>query len=136
MAAAKKTLEIIRDTDAIEEIWAIGTILQEEFLEQAFARSIPVEVNNQPPRHSFIFKDVNGVEGRALFTLFQQKMCEQGVLIGPTNCPTIAHSGEPLDKTIDAMKDSMESVLCAVQAGTVEGYLKGPVPRPLYSRKV
>jgi len=135
LAAAKKTLEIIRDTDAIEEIWAIGTILQGEFLEQALARSIPVEVNNQPPRHSFIFEDVNGVEGRALFTLFQQKMCEQGVLIGPTNCPTIAHSGEPLDKTIEAMKESMESVLQAVQAGTVEGELRGPVPEPLYSRR-
>jgi len=74
-------------------------------------------------------------EGRALFTLFQQKMCEQGVLIGPTNCPTIAHEGEPLEKTKEAMVPAFESVSRAISKGTVEGELKGPVPRPLYSRR-
>ncbi len=135
MAAAHKTLEIIRDTDAIEQIEEIGTKLQRAFLESGYARSIPVKTNNQPARHSFIFEDVNGVEGRELFTLFQQEMCEQGVLIGPTNCPTIAHADIPLNETIDAIGEAMEEVLDAVLRGSVEGLLKGPVPEPMYARR-
>jgi len=136
LAAAKKTLEIIRDTDAIEKIYWIGSELQDAFWELAALRNISVSINNQPSRHSFTFIDGAGIEGRALFTLFQQKMCEQGVLIGPTNCPTIAHEGEPLEKTKEAMVPAFEAVARAIEKGTVEGELKGPVPRPLYSRKV
>jgi len=135
LAAAHKTLEIVRDTDAIEQIWDTGDKLQRAFLESGYARSIPVKVNNQPPRFSFIFEDVNGVEGRALFTLFQQEMCEQGVLIGPTNCPTIAHTGIPLNETVSAIEEAMEEVLDAVLRGSVKESLEGPVPEPLYSRK-
>jgi len=138
LAAAKKTLEIIRDTEAIEKIYWIGSELQDAFWELAALRNISVSINNQPPRHSFLFHDFSpaAVPNRELFTLFQQKMCEQGVLIGPTNCPTIAHEGEPLEKTKEAMKTTLESVSRAIEKGTVEGELKGPVPMPLYSGKV
>jgi len=135
LAAAKATLEVIRDTDALEQIWDTGEKLQRAFLESGYARSVPVKVNNQPARHSFIFEDVNGVEGRALFTLFQQEMLTQGVLIGPTNCPTIAHTGIPLNETVEAIGEAMEEVLDAVLRGSVKGILEGPVPRPLYSRR-
>jgi len=139
LAAAKKTLEIIKSTDAIDKIWKIGADLQASFLAGSFLQNIITSVNNQPQRHSFIFEDVDFgstyLEGRALFTLFQQKMCEQGVLIGPTNCPTIAHEGEPLEKTKEAMPRAFAAVSRAISKGTVEGELEGPVPRPLYSRR-
>jgi len=40
LAAAKKTLEIIRDTDAIEKIHTVGMELEHCFLAEAFKRSI------------------------------------------------------------------------------------------------
>lgn len=135
LAAAKKTIEILRDESFIDENWDVGNRLKKEFNLLASKLNVLDYVNMDGIAISpyINFKDKNGKVDLNLRTLFLQETIARGVLI-PYISISASHRGEIVDKTIDVLKDVMPVMQKAIEKGSTDGLLVGEACKPVFRK--
>ena len=83
-----------------------------------------VEVTGRPSCLVFLTRDAEGHPSQAFRTLFLQEMIRRGVL-GQSFVISAAHSDADLDCTIEAAHRALAVYARAIDAGTVDGLLRG-----------
>jgi len=137
LTAAEATLFALMERPGIfAEVESIGRQLMDALTSRAASHDINqyVYAAGQPARHCWKFRDAGVVTARDLLALFQQKMCEQRVLAGVTNCPTICHGALEMGMITAALDHTLCSVKQAIADQDITRHLVGPTPRALYVR--
>jgi glutamate-1-semialdehyde 2,1-aminomutase len=135
LAASLRTIQILRDTSIIEENWQIGKQLREGFNNLAAQHGIGDHARMQGVDISpwYAFYDVEGKVELALRTLFLQETIRNGVLI-PYVAISASHRQPEVGRTLDAVDKALQVVAQAMQKGSVEGLLVGPVVKPVFRK--
>lgn len=135
LAASMKTLELLRDRPIIDENWQVGRQLREGFNAQARELGIGDRARWQGIDISpwYAFNGENGKPDLALRTLFLQETIRQGVLI-PYVAISASHRQHEVDRTLDATNKALKVVAQAMERGSVDGLLQGPVVKPVFRK--
>lgn len=107
----------------IQYIWELGEKLQAGLDEAGWT------VIGDPPRSLLTFKRP---EHQAFFI---HSMREQGFLMNRPNFPTLAHTREDVDLTIEAVRVAKENLDAMIERGVLGEWAKGKLPRVLFSNR-
>jgi glutamate-1-semialdehyde 2,1-aminomutase len=135
LAASLCTIQILRDTPVIEENWNVGRQLYNGFNELAARHGIGDRARMQGLEISpwFAFYDQNGKVDLGLRTLFLQETIRHGVLI-PYVAISASHRAAEVARTLEAVDKAFGVLARAVEQGSVEGLLTGPVVKPVFRK--
>lgn len=135
LAAAIKTSEILESGEVINSNWEVGRNLVAGFNTLAerhglasVARMDGVEIS---PLISF-FNSEGGID-LALRTLFLQETIRRGLFI-PYVSISASHREAEVEQTLEAVDGALEVVAKAVEQGSVDGLLVGPVVKPVFRK--
>ncbi len=135
LAAALKTIEIMRRDRVPAHMWRIGQELAAGF--NAAARDSGAEgvfaLEGYP---CFPVLGVNAPAGDAdiLRTLLLQEMARHGVIFNFV-APALAHDAEAVAKTVAAARAAFKVCMDAIGRGDAARRLEGPVLRPVFRRR-
>ena len=135
LAASMRTIKILRDTSIIQDNWDIGKQLREEFNKLAMHFGIADRARMQGVDISpwYAFYDADGNVDMSLRTLFLQETIKNGVLI-PYVAISASHRQPEISRTIDAIANALQVVAQAIDKGSVEELLVGPVVKPVFRK--
>lgn len=104
MAAALTTIAILRDTDAIEQLWQVGTALQEGLRTLISAHGLQAEVVGYPPIPFLRFTHRGGDVAERAARKFVIAAAQRGVLLHPSHqwFVSTAHTMADIEFTLDA----------------------------------
>jgi glutamate-1-semialdehyde 2,1-aminomutase len=133
LAAALKSLSILREGEVTAHVWRVGTQLRDGFNEASASLGLNSRVFMAGPGCSpyQVFLNSEGNVDYNLRTLYLQEMVKEGVLI-PYVAPSLSHSADDVERTLTASCRSLDVVRLAIERGTVEGLLIGPVVKPVF----
>lgn len=134
LAAALATVRYLRGNPVLDHVWKIGRQLRDGFNRLAAEAGLERHAlaRGYPCSPEFAFLDAQG-PALPLRTLFQQEMAARGVLM-PYLVPSFAHTEADVERTLGACREALDVVRRAVDRGSVEGLLEGPVIRPVFRR--
>ncbi|HEY7840706.1 MAG TPA: glutamate-1-semialdehyde 2,1-aminomutase [Gammaproteobacteria bacterium] len=135
LSASLCTIGILRDTPVIAENWKIGKQLREGFNRLASAHGIGERARMEGVDISpwYAFYDAGGKVDLSLRTLFLQETIRHGVLI-PYVSISASHREAEVARTLDAVDKALRVIARAVEKGSVEGLLVGPVVKPVFRK--
>ncbi len=132
MAAAIAIQKIVRRTDVIGHIWAMGKRLQEGVLKLRRDTDTPFLLKGLPP----VFHIGLEVENPAPYqTLIIQEMARRGIHFPGMTYILAAHTPSEIEAVLAALREVALVVKTALQRGSVDGLLEVPVARPLFRRR-
>ena len=135
LAAAIKSIDIMKDGKISEHIWSIGKKLMEQF--NALSKKYGIEkfVSMQgiacSPCHVFLGKD--GKVDLSLRTLYLQETIQNG-LLAPYIAISASHTDQHIEHFMGASEKSMPKLVQAIEKGSVDGLLIGPVVKPVFRK--
>lgn len=135
LAAAKKTIELLRDGQLIGENWEIGSRFMHEFNTMMSDEGLEAYIQMQGVAISpyIVTKNSQNQVDMALRTLFLQETIQQGLLI-PYISICASHRQTQLDDTLAKIHASLPKVKQAIDQGSTEGLLVGPVCKPVFRK--
>ncbi len=135
LAASLRTIQLLRDTPIIDENWQIGRQLREGFNALAARHGIGERARMQGVDISpwYAFYDADGKVDMGLRTLFLQETIRHGVLI-PYIAISASHRQAEVARTLDAVDKALKVVAQAMERGSVDGLLVGPVVKPVFRK--
>ena len=98
--AALATLAAMKDEDAPQRVHAIGTDVQDRWMQAAAAAGLSITTGGLPALANFT---VAGLDPVAVKTYLTQEMLTKGYLAGPSLYASIAHTPQILDAYIAAL---------------------------------
>lgn len=122
-AAALATLQKMKNTDMVEHVSRVGSIIKESWKMNADKTGVPVIVDDGfPCLAHFRFKHELESE---LSSLYTQLMLKQGFLAGCSIYPTLAHNDEVIEKYDRAVGKVFAEIADAIDSNTTLQELKG-----------
>lgn len=129
LAAAKATLTVLRETDALANLKAQGHSLGLGLANSIVRHDLPIALRGNHARMVLNFTDVPGVATAAqLRTLFQQMAVEHGVLFGPLIGPIFpmaCYADETVQEILHAAENACHELREALDAGQVADRIFG-----------
>jgi glutamate-1-semialdehyde 2,1-aminomutase len=103
MAAALTTITILRETDALDHVWRMGSAFQSGLRDLVDAYAIPAEVVGYPPMPFLRFTHTDQGERRRITELFFAETTRLGILLHPNHqwFVSAAHSIDDIEFTLD-----------------------------------
>ena len=123
LAAARATLEVLRDEPVIAHLARVGREVREGFHRACANEGVRCSLMGPDARMSFEFADQGGFGGDVLRTLFLRECARNGVLTNGTLLPSYAHDGDAVRRTLVALAAAL-----AVVAGAIHGRASGIPP--------
>ena len=109
LAAAKATLEILRDEPVIEHLWAMGTRLQQGFDAAAQRLGLSTRAIGLPPAVQFHLSD-EAETNEAAHHVFFRELYRRGIFAARPFLLSYAHQNTDIDETIGAMEEALAVV--------------------------
>jgi glutamate-1-semialdehyde aminotransferase len=111
MVAATTTISILRDTDAIDRLWANGRALQDGLRELVAEYGAPAEVVGYPPIPFLRFTLADPAELADVKLRFFAETTKRGVLFHPDHqwFVSAAHSAADIEETLEACRYAFEA---------------------------
>ncbi len=123
--AALATLKKMKQASAHEHAAKVGAMVSDSWKKHASAQGLKVMVGGgYPCLAHFKFEYENS---EAIRTLYTQMMLERGFLAGTAIYPTAAHTEEIVRLYDESIGEVFRSIAKAIQEGSLEKLLKGPV---------
>lgn len=134
LAAAVATMRFYRDNPVVETLYARGARLREGFERAVALNGLAghVELASRDCCLLFATRDADKRPSQSFRTLFMQEMIKRGV-IAPSLVVSFSHSEADIDRTIDAVGESLQIYRRALEDG-VDGYLRGRPVKPVFRR--
>jgi glutamate-1-semialdehyde 2,1-aminomutase len=123
-AAALATIRKHRMLNVPMRLMESGSKIQGIWRHAAERTGLPIDVSGLPPLAHFSIKTF---EPQAARTLFTQLMLERGFLASNAFYANYAHSDTDIESYGAAVTESFAEIARAIEAGTVQNMLKGPV---------
>jgi glutamate-1-semialdehyde 2,1-aminomutase len=136
LAAAMATIEELRNNKVIDHLWDVG---------DQFLRKVPVIAQEAGlsgyvgiTGHKYLplmtFKDHKKEESLGFKTLFMQELIKRGILFQGMFVSAYMHSQEDIDRTLTAIRESLQIYRKAIDAQTYSGFLEGEPIKPVFRR--
>lgn len=135
LAAAKKTMEIIRDQNAIKHFWDIGAMIQsgvQKAIDELKADKY-LEVTGYACKPGLVIKDENGQISNVARTLFLQETIERGCL-APYIVPSLSHQKEHVDKLVNAIYEALVVMKKAAETTGMKSFVSGEIVKPVFRK--
>jgi glutamate-1-semialdehyde 2,1-aminomutase len=135
LAAAKATLQILRQGEVTAHGWRVGNLLTDEI--NAMARELGIESQVRmtgiacSPYITFFGPD--GALDARLKTLYLQETIRHGVLI-PCFAISYSHGEAEVAQTLEASRQALRVVRQAMERGTTDGLLVGGPIKPVFRK--
>ena len=123
-AAAIATINKMIRVDAASRVQSLGRNMQVGWKRLAKDEGVDIEVGGIYPLSHFSFKYARPLVPKTLFTQF---MLKKGFLATTAFYPSYAHSDAHLEKYLEAAGQAFHFIARAIDSGSPEKYLKGPV---------
>lgn len=135
LRAALKTIEILEQSNFIDENWSIGRRLKRGFNEisKGFGIEKYVFMGGLCISPTINFLDKNGDADAGLRTLFLQETIKKGVLI-PYVSIAASHREEELEKTLISFEHALKIVRDAIDACDLRPFLVGAHTKPVFRK--
>ncbi len=135
LAAAKATVELLKDGEIIKQNWRKGQLLMDGFNEivAEFGLSQYVKMAGVPCSPYQVFTDAEGKVDLSLRTLYLQEMIKEGVLI-PYIAIAETHSQQDVEMTLKASRKALGVLKRAVEQGNTDGLLVGKAVKPVFRK--
>lgn len=134
MAAARKVLEILEQTDALARIETSGRRLQDGF--NALVRQAGLEgrfhCQGYPSWSLMRFKDAEGKDSLLERSLFQQELVKRGILTLVTHNMTAAHDFTATEQTLEAYAAVLKTLSGWLSDARPEAHLEGERIQPVF----
>lgn len=135
IAAAIKTISLIRDNDYIADFWSAGSniksALQNAAEQAGFAKHVSIGGYDCKPAFGLV--DEQGQSCMVLRTLFLQEMAARKILI-PYIVPSLPHSNEVVGRLGAAAKEAFELMADAIKQGNLAEKINGPIVKPVFRK--
>ncbi|MBI3087390.1 MAG: aminotransferase class III-fold pyridoxal phosphate-dependent enzyme [Candidatus Omnitrophica bacterium] len=133
LAAAKATIEALREPGAIETLWERGRRLRESYnaLAEAYGLGQATRCLGLSPRTGVMF---NGPDGLAMKTYVQQECLKRGLLFTATHNMCLAHTDEDVDAALRVYRTALELLAAALRERRLGALLEGPVVQPVFRK--
>jgi glutamate-1-semialdehyde 2,1-aminomutase/spore coat polysaccharide biosynthesis protein SpsF len=138
LAAAKATLNYIRENKVIQHLWEVGKTLQDGINGLADERGVKdfIQCIGYPCRSVLSFNGMGRFDELELKSLFQQEMIKRGVLSAGYHSISYSHTTAVIEKTLTAYEESMNILKKIIDRGLrIADVLDGPAVQPVF-RKV
>jgi glutamate-1-semialdehyde 2,1-aminomutase/spore coat polysaccharide biosynthesis protein SpsF len=136
LAAAKATIEVMRQEPVIGHLWEQGRKLQDGF--NVLARLLGIERNavcaGLAPHTVTLFRTDDGQESLLLKSLFAQECLKRGVLFSGVQNISFSHSAGDIDMTLRVFRTALEILAQAIRAGDMRERLEGEPVQPVFRR--
>lgn len=109
MVAALTTIQIVRDTDALHRVWALGSLLQEGLRVLVEEAQVPAEVVGYPPMPFLRFLLSDPDTQLEMIRTFFTETTRRGVLLHPNHqwFLSAAHTEADIEFTLDACRQAL-----------------------------
>jgi glutamate-1-semialdehyde 2,1-aminomutase len=135
LAAAIKTVEIMRRDQVPAHMWRIGGELSAAFNAECRAAGLEATFALEGyPCFPSLTVNAAAPDVDALRTLLLQEMARQGVIFNFV-APALAHDAEAVARTREAARAALATCRQAIDTGRVPDRLEGPLLRPVFRRR-
>ena len=137
LAAAKASIETIRDEPVVETIAERGRTLRDGYNDLAAEYDLThrTECRGYPQRFLTVFRDPDSDTDPLAKSLFMQECLDRGILFSGTHLPSYSHTEADIEATLDVYGTAMGELADAIEADAVEDRLRGePVGATLRER--
>lgn len=134
LAAAKATINEIREKGVIEYIWHQGSVLQEGFnqLSRKYGLSDSIRCIGYPVRSVVQFADDSSDASLLLKSIFQQEVIKRGILFAGYHNISFSHSDEDIQRTLEAYDHALQYLKNAMDEGRLEAALEGTMVQNVF----
>jgi glutamate-1-semialdehyde 2,1-aminomutase len=135
LAAAKKTIQIMKSESVTAHLWKIGRELTEGFNGVSARAGLRgrVEMRGVPCSPYIVFSDERGQVSWELRTLFLQEILQRGILM-PYIAPSYSHTTDDVALTLAACEEALQVVKDALTDGKVRERVFGPICKPVFRK--
>lgn len=135
IAAAIKTITIIKEQHLIQHFWHVGKKLKEGLIEAASIAGISnfVQVSGFDCKPALSFVDENNQPCMNLRTLFLQETVKQGIIM-PYIVPCLAHTDDVISQSIEKVQQGFIQMAKAIKEGRVEENISGDIVKPVFRK--
>jgi len=120
LAAARATLEVIRDEPVAERIARTGAQVREGFAGLCSARGVRGRLAGPDARMTLQFEGRHGAGAERLLTLFLQECAVRGVLTHGTLLPSYAHDETAVQRTLATFAAALDAIAKATAKATAK----------------
>lgn len=112
MAAAQTTIELLRDTDAIARLWAVGSAFQDGLSAAIANADVAAEVVGYPPMPFMRFLEPDAKRRSEIKRRFYAEVVRRGVLLHPDHqwFVSTAHSDADIVASVDACSEALRAL--------------------------
>ena len=107
LAAAKATLEVIRDEPVTERMGQIGTLVRDGFHDLCEELEINCQLSGPSSRMTFVFHDQGGMSWSEARALFLQECLKAGVLTNGNLLVSYAHDEQAVEETLTSFRTAL-----------------------------
>jgi len=134
LAAAKKVMQIYKKEPVVETLWRQGERLAKGILKSIAEYRLDdyFVVLGKPCCLIYATRDHDKKPSQPFRTLFLQELIKRGIL-APSLIVSYSHTDEDIDKTIEAVHDSLYIYRKALNEG-IENYLIGKPVKPVFRK--
>lgn len=135
LAAFRAVVAAYRETDPVAAMESAGRRLADgvNAVSAEYGVAESLSVIGRPSCLVFVTRGPEGVPSQEYRTLFLQEIIERGVL-GQSFVTSAAHSDDDVDATIEAVRGALPTYSRALEAGSVDGFLRGRPVAPALRR--
>jgi glutamate-1-semialdehyde 2,1-aminomutase len=127
-AAAKAAIQIYRSEPVAETIWDYGTRLKNEINSLCTRNKLNATCKGPPFRMALIFHEADPDRLRLKWTFYIQELLKRGITTyNGIMLPSYAHDDLIMEKTLEAMGETLERVAYAEKQDKFERYLEIPI---------
>ncbi|HEY4644622.1 MAG TPA: aminotransferase class III-fold pyridoxal phosphate-dependent enzyme, partial [Bacteroidota bacterium] len=137
LAASVATINVLRETNALQRIWHQGEKLKEGYNRTAvkFGVGNLTKCVGYPCRTMVTFDETTGLSSLEMKSLVQQELIKRGILWSGFHTVSFSHSDEDVECTLQAYGEVLPVLAEAAAAGDIRSRLRGEPVEPIF-RKV
>jgi len=135
LAAAKATLNELREKPVIDYIRKAGERLHEGVNRAARELAVPFRLGGQPVRGHYVIDAGGDDAALTVKSLFLQETVKRGILFGGPVFISYSHSRADIDKTIAVAGQAFEVIKKSLASGDPDGFIKGKKPSVVFRQR-
>jgi len=132
LAAARATLNKVRDRRVCDHLWRQGARLTEAFNALAHEHEVPARMIGLAPRRVLRVDGGRGVDASVVKGLVWQGCLDNGVLMGNANFVSLAHDDAAIAETIGAFDKALTATGLALRSSDPASALRGGIPGEVF----
>lgn len=136
IAAALETIDILIEQNAFEKFWRLGNMMLNglNMLVNKYELQSVVSTSGLAPHCGLQFEGIGSLDYLDIYSVYQQKMVEGGILTVGINNFNLAHTEKEIEIFLDATDKAFRDIQDIIKQDTVGNLLRGKKVNPVFKR--